>query len=193
MNRINRLWIKISFALVIMVVVMMAAVTYMFTIRQIDAERVEIRESMGRIARMIASVRFVETAGWYAYQDWIDNLIKSDTKQNIIYIAVFDENNKLVARTLEHSLLDLGMGAYLTPAEQDAIIERLIEGHIARESQRDFDHILVDIREGGFYLGKVDVGFSLVAFNNRTRQRLFTNLGFFIFFFIVGIFGAVFI
>ena len=189
----NRLWIKISIAFVSLIIVMMTFVTYTFTIRQTSADRAEINNSMGQIARMIASVRFVESAGWYVYQDWIDNLIKSDTEQNIIYIAVFDETNNIVAKTLEYSLLDLDMGSYLSPAEQDGVVERLVNGHIAEASQRDFDHIRVDIREGDHYLGKVDVGFSLVEFNNRTNQRLLANLGLFILFFVVAVLSAVFL
>jgi serine phosphatase RsbU (regulator of sigma subunit)/HAMP domain-containing protein len=193
MIKINRVWLKLSIAFVLMVIVIMALVTYTFTIRQITAERKELNDNMGSIARMIASVRFVESEGWYVYQDWIDNLIESEVSAQIVYIAIFDENQNLAARTLNYSLLDLGSSTYLTASEQDEIVERLVRGHVAQESQQDFDHILVDIREGSQYLGHVDVGFSLVEFNVQVLNRLFTNLGYFILFLISGILGSIFL
>lgn len=189
----TRVWIKLSIAFVLMIIMIMGLVTYTFTLRQISAERKELRDSMAAIARMVASVRFVESEGWYIYQDWIDNLVQSDATREIIYIAVFDENRTLVARTLNSRHLDLGVNTYLTPSEEYEIIERLVQGQIAEESRRDFDHIRVNISEGDNYLGRVDVGFSLVDFNIRVYNRLLINLGFFILFTFSAILGSIFL
>ncbi len=159
-----------------MIVVIMAMETYVFTISQINSQRQELRTNIGRVAKQIASIRLAETQGWYVYQDWIDNILNSDFGKDLVYIAVINEKDSLVAFSLNAKWLDLAGGIFLNRAEQADIVMRLSAGQVAKESRRDFDHQVVAIRWGAESLGKVDVGFSLIEFNNAIRRRLFINL-----------------
>ncbi len=188
---LNKIWIKITIAIVVLILIIMGLVSYFFTVRQLSVERQEIRNNMGRVAKQIASIRLAETAGWFVYQEWIDNIIASDIGKDLVYIAIFDENNSLAAFGINYNWLDLGDNSYLTREEQIRVVENLANGLVAEESQNDFDHFSVNIRLGRELLGKVDVGFSLVDFNNRFRQRAFVNLYLLLLFLLIGVIASV--
>ena len=191
MKLFNSLWTKISLAVVLMIVCVMSLVTYVFTISQIKTQRAELRTNMGRIAKQIASIRLAETEGWYVYQDWIDNIIDSDLGEDLVYIAISDEKDSLAAFALNDEWLDLGNQNYLTLEEQINIVKRLSQGQVAKESVMDFDRQIIDIRWGREFLGKVDVGFSLIEFNDSVRRRLLTNLVLLTVFSFLGVIGSV--
>ena len=191
MNVFNSLWAKISLGVVILIIAVMSMVTYIFTLKQIKMQRNELSENMGRIAKQIASIRLAETEGWYVYQDWIDNIIESDFGQDLVYIAIFNEKDSLAAFALNDSWVDLGSKIYLSYEEKIDVVEMLSSGHIASESQKDFDHQLIDIRWGNEFLGNVDVGFSLIDFNNMVRERLLINLALLTLFLFIGILGSI--
>ena len=193
MKLFNSLSAKISFTIVLLIMIIMASVTYMFTVRQIDSKRREVHENMGRLAKQIASIRLAETEGWYVYQDWIDNIINSDFSRDIVYIAIFDEKDSLAAFSLDSELLDVGGEAPLSRQQQATIIQQLSQGLVAEESHRDFDRQPVDIRWGEEFLGTVDVGFSLIELNNSVRRALIINLAFLAVFSIAGVLASVFI
>ncbi len=188
---LNKIWIKITIAIVVLILIIMGLVSYFFTVRQLSVERQEIRNNMGQVAKQIASIRLAETAGWFVYQEWIDNIIASDIGKDLVYIAIFDENNCLAAFGINYNWLDLGDNSYLTREEQIRVVENLANGLVAEESQNDFDHFSVNIRLGRELLGKVDVGFSLVDFNNKFRQRALVNLYLLLLFLLVGIVASV--
>ncbi|MBD3387082.1 SpoIIE family protein phosphatase [candidate division KSB1 bacterium] len=190
--RLNTLWTKMSFAIFILVVFMMSMVTYLFTISQFKNQRQDLRQNMRRIARQIATIRFAETdGGYYVYQDWIDKIINSDAGEDLVYIAVFDESDALKAFVLNYAWLDIGDLTYLTREEKADIIKALSNNQIASESQKDFDHVVVDILVGEERIGKVDVGFSLIEFNNSMQRQLLLNLKVLALFLVVGIIGTV--
>ncbi len=187
MRWFNTLWAKIALKTVFMIVIMMGMVTYIYTISQINTQRQELRQNMGHIAKQIASIRLAETEGYYVYQEWIDNIISSDFSQDLVYIAIFDEQDQLQVFSINYAWLDLGSNTFLSRARQAEIVVRLANGQVAKESQSDFDHIPVEIRWGDDYLGKVDVGFSLVEFNNEIRRRFLTNVALLALFSFVGV------
>ena len=191
MRFLDKIWIKISFAIVVLIFIIMSLVSYFFTIKQMNFERAELRENMGRIAKQIASIRLAETEGWYVYQDWIDNIIASDIGRDLVYIAIFDQDNNLAAFGINYNWLDLGANSYPTRAEQVKIVESLTLGQVAEESLNDFDHFSVNIRLGRELLGNVDVGFSLIDFNNKSRQQILINIYLLIFFLFLGIVASV--
>ncbi len=193
MQRFNKIWVKLSIAFVGIIFVIMLLVLYFFTIRQLQFERVALRKNMGRIARQIASIRLAETEGWYVYQDWIDNIIASDIGHDLVYIAIFDEKNSLAAFGINYKWLDLADSGVLSRAEQIQIVKSLSQGQIADESRQDFDHFSVQIQLGREMLGAVDVGFSLIDFNNKFRRQIFINLYLLLLFLLVGILASVFI
>jgi serine phosphatase RsbU (regulator of sigma subunit)/HAMP domain-containing protein len=191
MKLLNSLWAKISLAIVLMVMLIMAITTYIFTVSQVKSQRSELELNMGRLAKQIASIRFAQTEGYYVYQDWIDNIISSDFNRDLVYIAIFDESDSLRAFALNYAWLDLEDNVYLSREEQAEIVVALSQGQIAEESEPDFGHIPVDIRWGEEHLGSADVGFSLIEFNDRVQRRLILNLYMLTFFSIVGVFGSV--
>ncbi|MBN2355338.1 SpoIIE family protein phosphatase [candidate division KSB1 bacterium] len=178
MKILQRLWTKLSLAIIFLLIIIMSMVTYFSTVRQSRVQRDEFRTNMKRIAQQIASIRFAETEGWYTYQNWIDNIIASNVGEDLVYIAIFDEKDSLTASALNRQWLDLGNTTYFTVEEQRDIVERLVSGQVAEESENDFDHIPINIRWGDEFLGTVDVGFSLIELNNRVRLRLLISLGF---------------
>ena len=182
---------KISFIIVLLIMIIMASVTYVFTVRQIDSKRREVRNNMGRLAKQIASIRLAETEGWYVYQDWIDNIINSDFSRDIVYIAIFDEKDSLTAFSLNTKLLDIEDAVQYSRRQQAAIIRQLSQGLVAEESSHDFDRQPVDIRWGDEFLGKVDVGFSLIELNDAVRHSLTINLTFLAVFSIAGVLASV--
>jgi len=191
MRFLNKIWIKISLAIVVIIFIIMSLVSYFFTLRQLKFERSELRENMGRIAKQIASIRLAETKGWFVYQDWIDNIIASDIGRDLVYIAIFDEKKILAAFGINYNWLELGSNNYLTRAEQIKIVESLTQGQVAEESLKDFDHFSVNIQLGRELLGTVDVGFSLIDFNNKSRQQILINLYLLFLFLFIGIVASV--
>ncbi|MBN2411063.1 SpoIIE family protein phosphatase [candidate division KSB1 bacterium] len=191
MSFLDKIWIKISLAIVVLIFIIMSLVSYFFTIRQLKFDRDELRENMGLIAKQIASIRLAETEGWYVYQDWIDNIIASDIGRDLVYIAIFDQDKNLAAFGINYNWLDLGANNYPTREEQVKIVESLTLGQVAEESIRDFDHFSVNIHIGRELLGTVDVGFSLIDFNNKSRQQILINLYLLILFLLLGIIASV--
>ncbi len=173
---IYRIWVKISAAFAFIILIMMAVVFHFFTIQQLRREREQLQNNMERIAKQIASIRLAETEGWYVYQDWIDNIINSQFSKDLVYIAIVDENREIVAFSLNTDLIEMDDGGFMTREAQLEAVERLAAGNIAEESWNDFDHIPVEIRLGEESLGKVDVGFSLIDFNDNVKKRLWMNV-----------------
>lgn len=175
--------------LVFAVLVLMAVVFHFFTQRQIKSDRLQLQENMERMAVQIATVRLTKTENWSAYQEWIDQIIESDAGKDLIYIAIFDEKRELVAYSLNASALDVKNAQYLTEKEQYDIVQQLSRGQVSEESWNDFDHKTIEIRWGRDSLGKVDVGFSLINFNNKVKRKLLINVYILVgaFFFIVSL------
>ncbi len=135
-----------------------------------------LQQNMERIALQIASIRLAETKDWRVYQEWIRNIIDSDAGRDLVYIAIFNDAREIVTYALNPQFLDIDNAGLLTRREETEIVRQLSNGQVAEESWQDFDHIPVNIRWGSESLGKVDVGFSLIDFNNRVQARLRTNI-----------------
>jgi serine phosphatase RsbU (regulator of sigma subunit)/HAMP domain-containing protein len=171
---LNKIWVKFSIVIVLLLLVLMAVVFQFFTRRELAIERADLQENMERIAKMVASIRLMDTEDDSLYSDWIDRIIRSDPRQNLVYIAVFDSRQRLVAYALNPR--DLAVNAeILTPKSEKEIVLRMASGQIAEDSWNDFDHIPVEIRFGRTSRGRVDVGFSLIEFNNQARDKLLVN------------------
>jgi len=188
---LNSVRVKTSAAVVALIFFIMALVTYIFIISEVDRQREEVRRNMARIAMQIASIRLAETEGWYVYQDWIDNIIESEIGEDLVYIAIYNEEDSLTAYTINYDLIDLGGTRYLTREESERVVLNLTQGRVAEESIEDFDHQVVDIRWGSESLGFVDVGFSLIEFNNRVRERLVLDLVLLLVFCAIGVGGSI--
>lgn len=172
---LNKIWIKFSLIVIFLLLILMAVVFQLITRRELTTQRAELQDNMERIAKMVASIRLMETDDDSLYSDWIDRILQSDPRQNLVYIAVFDSRQRLIAYALNPR--DLAVNAeLLTPQDEKEIILRMANGQIAADSWNDFDHVPVEIRFGRSSRGRVDVGFSLIEFNNRARQKLMMNL-----------------
>lgn len=165
---------KIAFAFMLLVVIVMATVTYFFTIRELGLRVNEVELRMERLANNIASIRAVETEDWSIYQTVIDNQIRLNP--DVVYIAILDENEILQAHSLNPEWIDLDGALPLSPARQAAVVRQLMQGRIAEESRRDFASKSVNIMMGGRDSGTVRVGFSLIELNNDMLENLHRNL-----------------
>ncbi len=175
MKYLQSLWVKITLAVVALVLAIMASVSYFFSYRELIAERREVEERIERLAKQIASIRFAETQGWYAYQSYIDNLIRADFSRDLVYIAIFDEHDSLAAHALNPQWLDLGERQLLTAEEERQVVRLLSQGAVAAESREDLGSVPVQIRDATRSYGTVEVGFSLIDLNDAFRRKRLTN------------------
>lgn len=165
---------KIAIPFVILVFMIMASVTYIFSIREMKFRADQVKERMERLANNIATIRSVGSEDWNLYQSYIDNQIAINP--DIVYIAIFNEFRELKAHVLNTSWLDIS-NKTLTDFDETRIIEQLEDGYIADESQKDFESVSVNILMGNQSRGYVHVGFSLIDINDELRHNILTNLG----------------
>ncbi len=138
-------------------------------------ERQELRDNMQSVARLIASIRTTGSDELVLYQDWINRIMNSEAREGLVYIAIFDNDRNLIAHALNPQDLDVET-AYLTPEEEVKLVKQLSLGQVAEESWNDFDRVSVLIRVDRDVRGKVEVGFSLIEFNDRARNKLLMNI-----------------
>jgi len=144
--------LKITLLFLMLVIVMMATIGYLFTVRELDLRKEQMKVRMERLANNIAAIRSVETEDWDVYQTYIDNQIK--VNPDIVYIAIFDDQNRLRVHALNRDWLELESSRPLTRMEQAGIIMQLDQRQVAAESQRDFERQSVQIMVGVRNLGR---------------------------------------
>lgn len=176
---------KITLAFVALVMLMMATVTWVFTIRQQDIAVDEVKLRMTRLANNIATIRSVETTDWDVYQTYIENQIRLNP--DIVYIAIEDDRGTLRASALNADWIDLDNPAGLTASRKETIIRQLVARRIEEKSQKDLESKSVNIILGGRHSGAVKVGFSLVALNDGLKANLIRNLWLAVLFTTIGI------
>ncbi len=171
--RIN-IQLKITSLILFLVILMMGIITYVFTIRELKLQREQVTLRMQRLASNIATIRSVETQDWDTYQTYIDNQI--NLNQDIVYIAIFDEQGDLKVHALNADWIDIDPSQPFDSRVQSHIVRQLDQRQIAEESRRDLESQSVNIVLGGQNSGKVNVGFSLVELNDQMQYNLFRNL-----------------
>jgi serine phosphatase RsbU (regulator of sigma subunit)/HAMP domain-containing protein len=165
---------KVAFIFVFLVIIMMATITYYFTIRELNLSRENEALRFEGLANNIATIRSVDTEDWDLYQTVIENQIKLDP--DIVYIAIFNENGELKAQSLKTDWIEMEDRNEISPIEEANIVWRLVQRQIAEESQRDLESKSVSIVINGIHVGTVNVGFSLVGLNDEMRGNLNRNL-----------------
>lgn len=183
--------LKITLAFVLFVLVMMAVVTYIFTIRQQKIAINEVQLRMERLARNIATIRSVETQDWSIYQNHIENQIRLNP--DIVYIAIEDDQGKLRSYVINTDWIEMDEVIPLTEAQLEFMVRRLIGRQVTESSQRDLESQSVNIMLGGRHSGTVKVGFSLVDPNDALQTNLTRNLVLGLFFTLLGIWIAFYI
>lgn len=183
--------LKIASLFLLLVIAMMATVTYIYTIRELNLRVQHVKLRMERLAQNIATIRSVETEDWEVYQSYIDNQIK--VSPDIVYIAIFDEYNILKAYSLNSLWLDLESDQPMSRMDQINIVLRLDQRQVADESQQDLESQSVNIIIGDRNLGTVKVGFSLVDLNDEMKKNLYRNFELAVIFIILAIFASLFI
>lgn len=180
--------LKIALAFVFFVLVMMATVTYIFTIRQQRISIYEVQLRMERLAKNIATIRAVETQDWTVYQNYIENQLPLNP--DIVYIAIEDDQGQLKSHALNTDWLLLDNIAPPTQQQRENMVRRLIGRQVTESSQRDLESKSVNIMLGGRNSGTVKVGFSLVTLNDALRANLIRNLVLGLIFSLLGIWIA---
>jgi len=166
--------IKIILAFVLLVFLMMATVTYVFSIRELSLRVEQEKLRMERLANNIATIRSLESDDWTIYQTYIDHQLKLNP--DIIYISIVDEIGEMKAMALNSEWIDWEADRRPNKFEQAEIIRQLEHRQLAPESQRDFESKSVNILIGQQNLGTVNVGFSLVELNDEMQSNLARNL-----------------
>lgn len=166
--------LKILIPFLALVIVMMITVTYIFTIRELNLRREQVKLRMEQLANNIATIRTVETEDWDIYQNYINTQLKLNL--DIVYIAIFDEQGALKVHTLNTDWLELDNQETLSTLDQANIVLRLDQRQLAEESQKDLESQSVEIIIGEQNLGIVKVGFSLIELNDEMRNNLTRNL-----------------
>ena len=177
--------LKIIFVFVLLVILMMAAVTYIFTIRELSLRVAQVALRMERLANNIASIRSVEADDWDVYQTYIDHQLRLNP--DIVYISIVDEMGDLKVFALNIDWIEWNSAQRPTRVEQAEMIQQLERRQIASESQRDFESKSVNILVGDQNLGTVNVGFSLVELNDEMQSNLLRNFELGLFFIAVAI------
>lgn len=165
---------KIAIPFVILVFMIMASVTYIFSIREMKFRAEQVKERMERLANNIATIRSVGSEDWNLYQSYIDYQIA--VNPDIVYIAIYNEFKELKAHILNPDWLEMPKYS-LSDLEETRIIGQLEDGYIADESRKDFESVSVNILMGNQSRGYVHVGFSLIDINDELRNNILTNLG----------------
>jgi serine phosphatase RsbU (regulator of sigma subunit)/HAMP domain-containing protein len=161
---------KIAVPFVTLVFTIMALVTYIFTIRDMNLRVRQVKLRMERLANNIATIRSVGSEDWNLYQLYIENQIKINP--DIVYIAIFNEFRDLKAYVLNTNWIE-------TPDDnwdEARIIGYLENRYIQNDSQRDFESVAVNIMIGNQSRGYVHVGFAKVNINNDLTKNLIINL-----------------
>ncbi|MEJ2545039.1 MAG: hypothetical protein P8Y99_13315, partial [Calditrichaceae bacterium] len=157
----------------ILVLVIMSAVTYFFTISEIDIKRTSLYNQVERIAQNVATLQLVDQQEWSTYQDYIDQVM--DANKDIIYIAIYDERNSLRAYALNTDLLELDYPVISNRLRAN-IVEQLDKGLVADENQNDIRTARVNIMVNDRIIGSVNVGYSLININDEMRDGILFNL-----------------
>ncbi len=179
--------LKLILLSTILVTIIMASVTFFFTIGEIESRRVDVENQVERIARNIATMQLVDRLDWSLYQNYITQLIAVD--EDIIYIAIYDDREYLRAHSLNLDLIELETNGSISIEKQEGIVQRLDEGAVAVESQDDLRTQIVNIQSGDRVLGSVHVGFSLIEINNHLRVDIIRNVSMALFFLVI--FGTI--
>lgn len=174
----SRLTISLRTKLIVLttllVTVIMANVTYFFTIRELNTKRAAVELQMERIARNIATMQLLDRLDWGVYQNYISQLMAFN--DDIVYIAIYDDRNWLRAHSLNLALIEIDQTHNLTQRKLANIVRRLDRGSIAEESQEDLRTQTVNIQLGDRILGRVRIGFSLIKINDELRFGIVRNV-----------------
>lgn len=172
----------------VLVTVIMASVTYFFTIREIESRRAAAASQIHRIARNIATMQLLDRQDWNTYQDYISQLMAFN--KDIVYIAIFDDRGALRAHTLNSDLIEYDRPLFSRRMQAD-IVRRLDNGAVAEESKPDLQTERVNIQVGDRVLGSVHVGFSVIAINRELNRGILLNVGLGLFFILLASFVSV--
>ncbi|MFQ5636771.1 MAG: SpoIIE family protein phosphatase [bacterium] len=165
---------KLILLSIFLVSIIMADVTYFFTIRQLRDQRTAFELQMRRIAENIATLNLIDQQNWSGYQDYISRLMAIN--DDVVYIAVFDYRKWLRAYTLNTGLVEMETSKPVTRRTQEELVRRLDKGLISEESRDDLRVQRVNIQSGDRVLGSVHIGFSLIEINDELRSRVMRNI-----------------
>ena len=73
-----RLRTKMIAFTIILVMVIMAVVTYFFTIREIEIKRTALNNQIEKLAQNIATLQLVDQQEWSIYQDYINQVMDAN-------------------------------------------------------------------------------------------------------------------
>jgi len=179
---------KITVLVIMLLLLLMGSVSYLFSIREFKSKREEIRTRMTEIAEIIASIMTLEGAeNWDTYQEFI-NYIPKEVNNNVIYIAIYGDNNRLNAFVLNQEAIafDGDMSFY----SQRELVNQLVNGELIPEAKEDLQSVEVEVNFGE-ETGRVIVGFSMLEVNWKIYQLFIKSLILFGIFMLIGIAASI--
>jgi len=165
--------LRFVFSFILLVLLMTAAGTYLFTLRQWETQKKLVDVRMQRLTENIATILSVE-ADESIYQNYMDNQIM--LSPDMVYIAVFDQAGFLRVHALNPDWVELESPEELSAGQKADIVWRLDRRQIDEASLRDLASKSVNIVVGNRNQGMVRVGFSMVDLNNAMTKSLVQNL-----------------
>ncbi|MBN1895828.1 hypothetical protein JW906_15175, partial [bacterium] len=165
--------LRFAFSFILLVLLMTAAGTYLFTLRQWETQKGLVDVRMQRQAENIATILSVE-ADESTYQHYMDNQIR--LSPDMVYIAVFDQAGFLRVHALNPDWVELDSPGELSAGQKADIVWRLDRRQIQESSLKDLVSKSVNIMVGNRNQGMVRVGFSMVDLNNAMMKSLVQNL-----------------
>lgn len=187
---------KITFMVIMLLLLLMGSVSYLFSAKELNYKRSGILSRMEDIARTIGKIASLEqTDNWNLSQDFIDDMHR--VNEDIVYVAVYDNENNLKASMINREAFDVGGG--LEIYSQSEIIEMLVTESFSQEAQEDMQKVEVDVNseEDEFgstvKIGKVVIGFSMINVNWEITQTYRKSIILFSLFMVIGIAASIFL
>jgi len=165
--------LRFAFSFILLVLLMTAAGTYLFTLRQWETQKKLVDVRMQRLTENIATILSVE-ADESIYQNYMDNQIM--LSPDMVYIAVFDQAGFLRVHALNPDWVELDSPEELSAGQKADIVWRLDRRQIQEASLKDLASKSVNIMVGNRNQGMVRVGFSMVDLNSSMMKSLAQNL-----------------
>ena len=181
---------------IMLLLLLMGSVSYLFSAKELNYKRSGILSRMEDIARTIGKIASLEqTDAWDLSQDFINDMHR--VNKDIVYVAVYDNENNLKASMINREAFDVGGG--LEIYSQSEIIEMLVTESFSQEAQEDMQKVEVDVNSeedefgSTLRIGRVVIGFSMIDVNWEIAQTYRKSIILFALFMIIGIAASIFL
>ena len=197
-----RLRTKITFLVLLIVLLIMGTVSIYNMRFDFLSRQEKLEDRMQQITKAIVQVSSsLETrSDWFVFQDYIDNFHKA--LDNIVYIALYDENGTMQAYVLNEDLVNIPPDVTVTDSVLKDAVVRLESGSIEPAMQffilypvfsislNELGNVTEDIRFGRDVIGQVRMGYSKMELNDELIGNRNRNVNMLIVFVLIGLLAS---